>query len=60
MKPFRLELPNYVTKELLIRAINQHFSVRNVMMKALRATGITIHDADLVEHGRRSINRKLR
>ena len=53
MKAINLELPDYVWTDLKIRAAHAQTSVRHIIMKALRANGITIAEADMVEDGRR-------
>ena len=53
MKSLNLEVPLYAWTELKIRAAHKQTSVRHVIMSALRADGITIADADMVEDGRR-------
>lgn len=53
MKAVNLELPTYAWTELKIRAAQRQTSVRHLVMTALRADGITINDADMVEDGRR-------
>ena len=53
MKSVNLELPDYVWTDLKIRAAREAVSVRHILMTALRAHGITIADADMIEDGRR-------
>lgn len=53
MKCINLELPDYVWTELKIRAVRQQCSLRHIVMVALRADGVTITDADMIEDGRR-------
>ncbi len=54
MKAVSVELPVYVWTELKIRAAHRQSSVRHVIMTALKADGITIEDADMIEDGRRN------
>lgn len=53
MKTLNLELPDYVWTDLKIRAAHAQTSVRHIVMMALRANGIMIAEADMVEDGRR-------
>jgi len=53
LKTVNLELPDYVWTELKIRAARQQSSLKHVVMKALRADGITIQEEDMIEDGRR-------
>jgi plasmid stability protein len=53
MKTVNLELPDYVWTDLKIRAAHKQTSVRHIVMTALQGEGVTIHDADMVEDGRR-------
>ena len=53
MKTLNLEVPDYAWIELKMRAAQQMVSVRHVIMSALKADGITINEADLIEDGRR-------
>ena len=53
MKTVNLELPDYVWTDLKIRAAHKQTSVRHIIMMALKGEGITIHDIDMVEDGRR-------
>jgi hypothetical protein len=53
MKSLNLDLPTYAWTEMKIRAAQQQTSLRHVVMTALRKDGITIHDADMIEDGRR-------
>jgi hypothetical protein len=56
MKSINLELPDYVWTDLKIRAAHAQTSVRHIVMAALRANGIVISDADMIEDGRRLRN----
>ena len=53
MKTVTLELPDYVWRELKIRAAHRETSVRHVIMTSLKAEGFEIKDDDMVEDGRR-------
>jgi hypothetical protein len=53
MKTVNLELSDYVWTDLKIRAAHKQTSVRHIVMTALQGDGVTIHDADMVEDGRR-------
>ena len=53
MKGLKIELPDYAWIALKKRAAEDMVSLRHVIMMALRAQGITINDADMVEDGRR-------
>lgn len=46
-------IPDYALVELKTRALHEKVSLNHLLLKALKATGITVHDADLVEDGRR-------
>jgi hypothetical protein len=56
MRGLKIELPDYVWVELKKQAAEEMVSLRHVIMKALRAKGIPINDADMVEDGRRLRN----
>lgn len=45
-------LPSYLSKDLKMKAVTDDVSVRFLVMKALRADGFHIDDADLIEDGR--------
>ncbi|MBX9865110.1 MAG: hypothetical protein K2Y42_20400 [Hyphomicrobium sp.] len=53
MKTVNLEVPDYAWTELKIRAAREQVSVRHIVMEAMRAIGVAIKDADMVEDGRR-------
>lgn len=53
MKSLNLELPAYVWTELKIRAAQRQTSLKHVVMSALIKDGITIHEVDMIEDGRR-------
>jgi hypothetical protein len=53
MRGLKIELPDYVWVELKKHAAEEMVSLRHVIMMALRAKGIPINDADMIEDGRR-------
>ena len=53
MKGLKIELPDYAWIALKKRAAEDMVSLRHIIMMALRAQGIAINDADMVEDGRR-------
>jgi hypothetical protein len=53
MKTLNIEVPDYVWIAIKMRAAQEMVSVRHVIMLALRANGIEISDADMIEDGRR-------
>lgn len=53
MKTVNMELPLYVWTDLKIRAAHKQTSVRHIVMTALKAAGVPIAQADMVEDGRR-------
>lgn len=53
MKTLNVEVPDYAWIEIKMRAARQMVSVRHVIMSALKADGIAINDADMIEDGRR-------
>ncbi len=53
MKTLNVEVPDYAWIAIKMRAARDMVSVRHVIMLALRADGIEIKDADMVEDGRR-------
>lgn len=46
-------IPDYALVELKTRALTEKVSLNHLLLAALRKDGITIHDADMVEDGRR-------
>lgn len=54
MKNVSLDLPDYVWTDVKIRAAQDQTSMRYIIMKALRAEGITIKDVDMIEDGRQN------
>jgi hypothetical protein len=53
MKPLNIEVPDYAWIALKMRAAQEMVSVRHIIMSALKADGIDIKDADMIEDGRR-------
>jgi hypothetical protein len=53
MKTLNIEVPDYAWIAIKMRAAQDMVSVRHVIMLALRADGIEIKDADMIEDGRR-------
>ncbi len=53
MKTVNMELPLYVWTDLKIRATHKQTSVRHIVMAALKAAGVQIAEADMIEDGRR-------
>lgn len=53
MKGLKIELPDYVWVALKHRAAEDMVSLRHIIMMALRAQGISINEADMIEDGRR-------
>ena len=53
MMPLNIEVPDYVWIALKTRAAQDMASLRHFTLKAFRAQGIEIRDADMVEDGRR-------
>lgn len=53
MKTVNLEVPDYAWVAIKMRAAQEMTSARHVIMMALRASGIDINEADMVEDGRR-------
>ena len=53
MRGLKIELPDYVWISLKKRAAEDMVSLRHVIMTALRAQGIAINEADMIEDGRR-------
>ena len=59
MMSLNIEMPDYVWIALKTRAAQDMGSVRHFTLKAFRAQGIEIKDADTVEDGRRLRGSKL-
>ncbi len=53
MKGLKIELPDYAWVALKKRTAEEMVSLRYFLMEALRAKGIPINEADMVEDGRR-------
>ena len=53
MKTLNVEVPDYAWIAIKMRAAQEMSSVRHVIMTALKAQGIEIRDADMIEDGRR-------
>ena len=53
MKSLKIELPDYAWIELKKRTAEDMVSLRFFIMDALRAKGISINPADMIEDGRR-------
>jgi hypothetical protein len=53
MKTLNLEVPDYAWIAIKMRAAQDMVSVRHIIMLALKASGIEIRDADMIEDGRR-------
>ena len=53
MKTLNIEVPDYAWIAIKMRAAQEMVSVRHVIMLALKADGIEIKDADMIEDGRR-------
>jgi len=48
-----LDLPEYVVDQLHDRARSARCTTRHVVMSALKSTGVTINDDDMISDGRR-------
>lgn len=53
MKNLNIELPDYVWRELKVRAAHRGTTIKHVIMTSLRAEGFDIRQADMIEDGRR-------
>ena len=53
MKPLNIEVPDYAWIAIKMRAAKEMVSVRHIIMTALKADGIDIKEADMIEDGRR-------
>ncbi len=53
MKTLNVEVPDYAWIAIKTQAAQKMVSVRHIIMSALRASGIEIMEADMVEDGRR-------
>lgn len=54
MKNLNIELPDYVWKELKIRAAHRGTTIKHVIMTSLKAEGFEIRQADMIEDGRQN------
>lgn len=54
MKNFSIEIPDYVWKELKVRAAHRGVTIKHVIMESLRREGFEIRKADMIEDGRRN------
>ena len=50
----RTEVPDYLAKQLRLRAAERDCTIRFLLLEALKANGFAVHDADLLEDGRRN------
>jgi hypothetical protein len=53
MKTLNVEVPDYAWIAIKTPAAQEMVSVRHIIMSALKAKGIAINDADMIEDGRR-------
>jgi hypothetical protein len=53
MKNLNIELPDYVWRELKIRAAHRGTTIKHVIMTSLKSEGFEIRQADMIEDGRR-------
>ena len=53
MKNFSIEIPDYVWRELKLRAFHRGTPIKHVIMTSLKAEGFEIRNADMIEDGRR-------
>ncbi|HRK69011.1 MAG TPA: hypothetical protein PKY73_15765 [Hyphomonas sp.] len=54
--PYRslsIELPEYVWKDIKLRAVHRNTSLRHVILSGLVLLGVEIAEADMIEDGRR-------
>lgn len=54
----RAGIPDYAHKELALRQIHENVTLNYLILQGLRAIGITIAEADMVEDGRRLRGRR--
>lgn len=54
MKNVNIEIPDYVWKELKVRAAHRGTTLRHVILTSLKLEGFDIRNADMVEDGRSS------
>jgi hypothetical protein len=55
----RIEVPDYLDRELALKAVDQRVTKQYLVMKALQAAGYKLDDADLVEDKRKQKKRHL-
>jgi hypothetical protein len=55
--PFELRFPDYLDRELALKAVDQRVTKQYLVMKALQAAGYKLDDADLVEDKRKQKKR---
>ena len=53
----RIEVPDYLDRELALKAVDQRVTEQYLVMKALQAAGYKLDDADLVEDKRKQKKR---
>ena len=53
----RIEVPDYLDRELALKAVDQRVTKQYLVMKALQAAGYKLDDADLVEDKRKQRKR---
>jgi hypothetical protein len=53
----RIEVPDYLDRELALKAVDQRVTKQYLVMKALQAAGYKLDDADLVEDKRKQKKR---
>jgi hypothetical protein len=53
----RIEVPDYLDRELALKAVDQRVTKQYLVMKALQAAGYKVDDADLVEDKRKQKKR---
>ena len=53
MRRFNVEVPEYIADQIYDRARAERCTARHVIMQALRASGLTINEDDMISDGRR-------
>jgi hypothetical protein len=53
LSSLRIEVPDYLDRELALKAVDQRVTKQYLVMKALQAAGYKLDDADLVEDKRK-------
>jgi len=53
LKPLKLMVPNYLFRELTVRAAESSVTKKYLILKALQDAGFTVESEDLEEDGRR-------